>query len=67
MKRFGQPEHDANLAKEIEECQNRTDKTYGYRRVWKWLRDRDIERNPKIVLRVMKKYGLLSEIRRRRK
>ena len=67
VKRFGQPEHDANLAKEIEECQNRTDKTYGYRRVWKWLRERDIERNPKIVLRVMKKYGLLSEIRRRRK
>ena len=67
VKRMGQPEHDADLAKEIEECQNRTDKTYGYRRVWKWLKDRNIEKNPKTVLRVMKKYGLLSEIRRRRK
>ena len=67
VKRMGQPEHDADLAKEIEECQNRTDKTYGYRRVWKWLKDRNIEKNPKAVLRVMKKYGLLSEIRRRRK
>ena len=67
VKRFGKPEHDAALARKIEECQNRTDKTYGYRRVWKWLKDRDIARNPKTVLRIMKKYGILSEIRRKRK
>ena len=67
VKRLGGPEPDADLAKRIAECQNRTDNTYGYRRVWKWLKDRNIERNPKTVLRVMKKYGLLSEIRRRRK
>ena len=67
VKRIGRPEHDKELARRIEECQNRTDKTYGYRRVWKWLNDRNIKRNPKTVLRVMKKYGLLSEIRRRRK
>lgn len=67
VKRLGQPEHDVELAKKIQECQDKTDKTYGYRRVWKWLKDRNIERNPKTVLRVMKKYGLLSEIRRRRK
>ena len=67
VKRLGQPEHDAQLVGKIQECQNKTDKTYGYRRVWKWLKDRNIERNPKTVLRVMKKYGLLSEIRRRRK
>ena len=67
IKRFGQSERDAELAKKIQECQSKTDKTYGYRRVWKWLKDRDIKRNPKTVLRIMKKYGLLSEIRRRRK
>ena len=67
VRRIGQAESDAELAKKIQECQDRTDKTYGYRRVWKWLKDRNIERNPKTVLRVMKKYGLLSEIRRRRK
>ena len=67
VKQQGKPEQDAALARKIEECQNKTDKTYGYRRVWKWLKDRNIERNPKTVLRVMKKYGLLSEIRRRRK
>ena len=67
VRRIGQVENDAELAKKIQECQDRTDKTYGYRRVWKWLKDRNIEKNPKTVLRVMKKYGLLSEIRRRRK
>ena len=67
VKRLGQPEPDADLAKKIKECQSKTDKTYGYRRVWKWLKDRNIKKNPKTVLRVMKKYGLLSEIRRRRK
>ena len=67
VKRLGKPEQDAPLARKIEECQNKTDRTYGYRRVWKWLKDRNIDRNPKTVLRVMKKYGLLSEIRRRRK
>ena len=66
LKRLGQPERDARLAGKIQECQDKTYKTYGYRRVWKWLKDRNIERNPKTVLRVMKKYGILSEIRRRR-
>ena len=67
VKRLGKPELDAELARKIEECQNRTERTYGYRRVWKWLKDRNIDRNPKTVLRIMKKYGLLSEIRRHRK
>ena len=67
VKRIGRPEPDGVLAQKIAECQNKTDKTYGYRRVWRWLKNRNIDRNPKTVLRVMKKYGLLSEIRRRRK
>ena len=67
MQRMDQPEHDAELAEQIRVCQNRTDKIYGYRRVWKWLRDKNIKKNPKTVLRIMKKYDLLSEIRRRRK
>ena len=67
VKQLGEPERDIDLADKIKECQNITDKTYGYRRVWKWLQRRNILRNPKTVLRVMNKYGLLSEIRRRRK
>ena len=67
VKRIGKPEQDAELARKIAECQNRADKTYGYRRVWRWLKGRNIDRNQKTVLRVMKKYSLLSEIRRHRK
>ena len=67
VKRGNRPEQDTVLAQKIEECQKQTDKTYGYRRIWKWLKGQNIERNPKTVLRVMKKYGLLSEIRRRKK
>ena len=32
-----------------------------------WLENQGIHRNPKTVLRIMKKYGILSEIRRKRK
>ena len=58
VKRLGNPEKDADLAEKIRLCQESTDKTYGYRRVWLWLERKNIKRNPKTVLRVMKKYGL---------
>ena len=45
-KRLGKPEKDADLAKTIQLCQDTTDKTYGYRRVWLWLKRKDIHRNP---------------------
>jgi transposase InsO family protein len=67
VQRLGQPEADADLAQKIQECQTICDKTYGYRRMWQWLEAQGIHRNPKTVLRVMKKYDLLSEIRRRRR
>ena len=35
--------------------------------MWIWLESQGVHRNPKTVLRVMKKYGLLSEIRRPKK
>lgn len=68
VKRLNQPAHDAALAEIIRKQQEKCDKTYGYRRMWKWLkRVRKIHRNPKTILRIMKKYDLLSEIRRQRK
>ena len=67
VNRIGKPERDADLAEQIRICQRITDKTYGYRRVCQWLEHKEIHRNPKTVLRVMRKYGLLSEVRRRRK
>ena len=61
------PEKDANLAKIISEQRERSFRTYGYRRMWLVLKKRDIHRNPKTILRIIKKYNLLAEIRRRRK
>ena len=51
----------------IAEQQEKCFHTYGYRRMWKVLKKKDMIRNPKTILRIMKKYDLLSEIRRRRK
>ncbi|MCL2108519.1 MAG: IS3 family transposase [Oscillospiraceae bacterium] len=67
IKRMDKPAFDEPLAEKIAECQRLTNKTYGYRRVHIWLERQGVHRNPKTVLRVMNKYGLLSEIRRRRK
>ena len=67
VKRMDKPNCDEPLAQAIAECQKHCRKTYGYRRVQIWLeRVKGIHVNPKTVLRVMNKYGLLSEIRRRR-
>ena len=50
VKRSGQHVRDAGLAKQPEACQRKADKTYGYRRIWKWLKGRNTKRNPKTVL-----------------
>lgn len=61
------PSPDLELAKMIEECQNRVKQTYGYRRIKIWLlKKKGLHKNGKAILRVMQKYGLLSEIRRRK-
>jgi len=67
IKRMNQPAHDQELAEKIALCQKHVGKTYGYRRMHIWLKKQGICRNPKTVLRIMQKYGLLSQIRRRRK
>ncbi len=65
--RLCRPEKDAALAEIISQQQERSFGTYGYRRMWMWLKSQNIYRNPKTVLRIMRKYDLLAEIRRRRK
>lgn len=67
VRRLGKLDRDAELADIIVAQRECTLHTYGYRRMWLWLERQGIHRNPKTVLRIMKKYGLLSEIRRRRK
>ena len=66
VKRMDISARDLPLAEKIRECQNECGKTYGYRRVHIWLERNGIHRNPKTVLRVMQKYGLLSVIRRKK-
>ena len=66
VKRMDIPAWDLPLAEKIRECQDECGKTYGYRRVHIWLERKGIYRNPKTVLRVMQKYGLLSVIRRKK-
>ena len=67
VKHMGRTERDAPLAEEIRKQQAKCFKTYGYRRMWLALKKKGIHYNPKTILRVMKKYELLAEIRRRRK
>ncbi len=62
---LGRPERDAELGQVLREQQAHVRQTYGYRRMW--LESQGIHRNPKTVLRVMKKYEVLAEIRRPRK
>lgn len=66
VKRMDVPAWDLPLAEKIRECQERSHSTYGYRRVQIWLERQGIHRNPKTVLRVMQKYNLLSEVRRKK-
>ncbi len=66
VKRMDIPAKDLLLAEKIKECQEKHGKTYGYRRVHIWLERQGIHHNPKTILRVMQKYSLLSEVRRKK-
>ena len=66
VKRMDVPARDLPLAEKIRECQEHSHSTYGYRRVHIWLERQGIYKNPKTVLRVMQKYNLLSEVRRKK-
>ncbi len=67
LKRPTSPGRDQRLATMINQCQQDTRGTYGYRRVGIWLQRRGVWANHKAILRVMNKYGLLAQIRRRKK
>ncbi len=66
-KRKDQPNRDEILGKLIQECQEHTNYTYGYRRVRLWLLyETGLVISHKAVLRLMRKYNLLAQIRRPR-
>ena len=66
VKRMDKPAFDLPLAEKIRECQEHCHSTYGYRRVHIWLERKGIHKDPKTILRVMQKYNLLSEVRRKK-
>lgn len=55
------------LVQMIRDCQRQSDYTYGYRRVGLWLDRQGKHANHKRIYRLMEKYGLFAQIRRRRK
>ncbi len=67
-RRQGKTPKDQWLADMIVECQQKCSQTCGFRRVRLWLqRFKGETVNKKAILRVMRKWNLLSQIRRRRK
>jgi len=67
LKQLKYPAKDFELAEKIRAKQETCRRTYGYRRMKLWLDSEGIAKDPKTVLRIMHKYGLLSEVRRRKK
>ena len=66
VKRLDLPAKDLPLAQMIQQCQKQCRNTYGYRRVHIWLERHGIHKNPKTILRVMRRYNLLAVVRRRK-
>ena len=68
VKGMDKPSKNEHLIELIKECQEKTRRTYGYRRVKIWLeRNYNIILNAKTVLKIMNHNNLLSQIRRRKK
>lgn len=67
VKRMDRVDKDEAIAEQIKVLQIKADNTLGYRSIKEWFQRMGIQINHKAILRIMNKYGLLSEIRRRRK
>lgn len=67
LKRKDRPDKDRETADLIAECQRKSHRTYGYRRVKIWLlRETGLLINHKAVLRIMRKYNLLAIRKKKR-
>ena len=67
LHRRDREDRDVPFAELIRECQSKRGKIHGYRYIHLWLmRNKNVYLNPKTVLRIMRKYDLLSETRRRK-
>lgn len=67
LSRGDKTDKDLPIAQLIQCCQSKRGRIHGYRYIQLWLeRTKGIHRNPKTILRIMQKYGLLSEVRRKK-
>lgn len=67
LKKKDEPDQDQHLAKLIQQRRDmKYGKSLGCRRMQKWLSQEGVDRNFKTIWRIMNKYGLLSQCRRKR-
>ena len=66
VRHLNRPDPNQAIIDQIAQQQKQCKNTYGYRRMQLWLDTNGCHKNAKTILRLMKKHGFLSEIRRRR-
>lgn len=65
-KRQTKPAKDQWLVDLIMQCEKESAQTYGYGRVLRWLERKKLHVNRKAVIRIMRKYDLLAQIRQKK-
>ncbi|WP_241877015.1 IS3 family transposase [Corynebacterium diphtheriae] len=66
QRRFDLPDKYADLKTQIKKIFHDSNTTFGYRRVWRALRNNNTIVNKKVVRRLMREQGLVSKIRRKK-
>ncbi|ALC06350.1 Putative transposase InsK for insertion sequence element IS150 [Corynebacterium deserti GIMN1.010] len=66
QRRLGEPDKYADLKVHITEIFNDSNATFGYRRVWRALRNDNEIVNTKLVRKLMRQLGLVSKVRRKK-
>ena len=64
VRHLNRPDPNQAIIDQIAQQQKQCKNTYGYRRMQLWLDKNGCHKNAKTILRLMKKHGFLSEIRR---
>ncbi|MBG9275597.1 transposase, partial [Corynebacterium diphtheriae bv. mitis] len=66
QRRFDLPDKYADLKEQITTIFYDSNATFGYRRIWRALRNNNTIVNKKVVQRLMREQGLVSKIRRKK-
>ncbi|WP_146129033.1 IS3 family transposase, partial [Corynebacterium diphtheriae] len=66
QRRFDLPDKYADLKTQIKKIFHDSNTTFGYRRIWRALRNNNTIVNKKVVRRLMRQLGLVSKIRRKK-